>query len=181
MTQTRPFSPSRWLLAYGILCLAVGVLALIWPAPASLAAVTFAAFLLLISGVGALGIAIGRHTSHPFYDAMLGMLSIAVGIWMLVQPVEGAVSLTILLAIWFAGRGLLELYSAVKWPFRRVWMVVMGVLNLALAVLCVTLLPGSALIVPGTLLAVSFFVSGMGALLFYSSAKSSTSSMQSAV
>ncbi len=172
MTQNRIFPPSRWLLAYGVLCIAVGALALIWPAPATLAAVTFAGALLVISGVAALGMAIAKHTSHPFYEGALGVLSIVVGGWMLFQPIEGAVSLTILLAIWFAGRGLLELYSAIRWSYRRAWMVMMGVLNIALAVLSITLLPGSAMIVPGTLIAVSFFVSGIGVLALYFSAKS---------
>lgn len=154
-----------WVLAFGIGEIVLAILAFAWPVSASITASILAGLFVAASGILAL-IAASRHRGERrMYDLLFGVLSLLVGLYLLFAPASGAISLTFLIAIWLGARGLLELY----WGFARVrrgrgWLIAMGVVNVVLMLWIVSSLPVSGLILPGTLLAISLLIGGIGAL-----------------
>lgn len=154
-----------WVLAFGIGEIVLAILAFAWPVSASITAAILAGVFVTASGILAL-IAASRHRGERrMYDLLFGILSLVFGLYLLFAPASGAVSLTFLIAIWLGARGLLELY----WGFARVrrgrgWLIAMGVINVVLMLWIVSSLPVSGLILPGTLLAISLLIGGIGAI-----------------
>lgn len=155
-----------WIVAYGVLSLVLGVLAFAQPLVATFAAIVvigafFAAagFLSILAGM------MGRGHEGRGYSIAFGALSLVAGITMLIYPGSGAVSLTLVVAIWLAVRGVLEIVLGVRFRRHRVWMLVLGVVNLLLAAYVIATLPWSALALPGFVLGVSFVMGGVTAIL----------------
>lgn len=151
-----------WLLAAGIVTLAIGMLAFALPFPATLAATLIVGVYLLVSGAVAIAAAIGGR-GHPtrWYDSLFGLLSLVIGVLMLFQPLAGALSLTFLLAIWLWVRGALEIWWGIRVRRHRWLLITLGLVNILLFVLIVAVAPYSALVLPGYLLAVSLIVGGL--------------------
>lgn len=168
MTTTRLHGETSgwgWVLAFGIAQIALGIFAFAWPVSASITASILAGLFVTASGILAL-VAASRHRGERrMYDILFGVLSLLVGLYLLFAPASGAISLTFLIAIWLGVRGVLELY----WGFARVrrgraWLIAMGVINIILMLWIVSSLPVSGLILPGTLLAISLVIGGVGTI-----------------
>jgi uncharacterized membrane protein HdeD (DUF308 family) len=168
MTNTEPhheLSGWGWVMAFGAGEIALAIAAFAWPVSASITASILAGLFVSASGVLAL-LAASRHRGdRRTYDRLFGVLSLLVGLYLLLAPANGAISLTVLIAIWLGARGLLELY----WGFSRVrhgrgWLIAMGLINVILMVWIVSALPVSGLILPGTVLAISLLIGGIGAI-----------------
>ncbi|WP_174296367.1 HdeD family acid-resistance protein [Sphingomonas bacterium] len=152
-----------WLMAVGIVSAALGVAALIWPFPATFAATLVVGTLLMTIGIttiaaGALGRGHGRET----YLILSGILSFIIGLSIASFPLSGAVTLTVLVAVWLGVRGVLELIAAARRKRARGLMLALGAINVILAVLIFATMPGSALTLPGTLLGISLLLGGFG-------------------
>jgi len=95
------------------------------------------------------------------------LLTLLVGLYLVIFPLEGTISLTLLLVIWFAGTGALELYGA--YQLRGVpgagWLLFNGVVSIVLAVLIAASLPSSAAWAIGLLVGINLVFWGMRALV----------------
>lgn len=152
----------------GLMALA-GVLALLAPLVATLASAIFFGWLLLILGVVGLIATVRRRGSTGFGSGLLiSALALLLGIVILFDPFAGAVTLTTLLSIYFllSGLSMLSLANAFRPSTARFWLPALaGVLNVAMAVLLVLGLPGTALWASGVFLGISLLSSGLGLLL----------------
>jgi uncharacterized membrane protein HdeD (DUF308 family) len=105
----------------------------------------------------------GRNWSRVAH----ALLTLLVGLYLVIFPLEGAISLTLLLVIWFAGTGALELYGA--YQLRGVpgagWLLFNGVVSIVLAVLIAASLPSSAAWAIGLLVGINLVFWGMRALV----------------
>lgn len=152
------------MLAYGIAMVVLALVAFLWPFSATLATTLVAGIMFVVAGVASL-IAAARHRGERRgYDIVSGVLGLLVGLYLLVFPLSGAITLTFVLAVFFGARGLSELYWGFRRASRRGWLILLGVVNLGLMVLILVTLPGSALVLPGTLMAISFLFTGMAAI-----------------
>lgn len=162
-----PFKRGRkWLIAYGVISLVLGILAFVWPFPATIAVTVYIGVALIISGISAIASGIGG-TGHEsrWYDILFGLLTLIVGVMMIARPMSGAISLTLLVAIWLGVRGALEIYWGIRFPRHRWIMIGMGVLNILLDILILMTIPFTAMTLPGYILGISFVMSGVAALL----------------
>ncbi|PXA92772.1 hypothetical protein DMC47_23430 [Nostoc sp. 3335mG] len=163
--DTRTNGPGwGWTLAYGIVSVLIGILAFAAPFPATLAATMIVGFLLLAGGIASL-IAAFRGRNGRGYAALFGLLSVLAGGYMVLMPVGGALSLTLLMIIWLGARGIMELFIGFRFKRLRVAMLLLGVLNIVLAILLYTTVPWSALTLPGYILGASFLFGGIVAIL----------------
>ena len=155
-----------WILLYGIASAVLGVLAFAWPFSATLAVTLVIGGFFLISGVLAIvaGFA-GRGHDVRGYTIGYGVLSLIVGLMLLFRQLAGAVSLTLLVAIWLAVRGLMEIRWGLKLRRGKGLMITLGVVNLVLAILILATVPFSALTLPGYILGFSFLLGGVTAVL----------------
>ncbi|WP_236545302.1 HdeD family acid-resistance protein [Tropicimonas marinistellae] len=155
-----------WILM-GLLAIVGGVFALANPFAASLAATTIAAWMFLIIGV--LELVAGFRVSGigaKIWTLLMGALAIYLGITILNNPLQGMVTLTVMVAILFAVGGITKIVLALSLKDRRFfWPILLsGVVTLILAVMIFTNFPQSAVSVLGILLGVQLISDGVGAL-----------------
>jgi uncharacterized membrane protein HdeD (DUF308 family) len=153
------------LLLQGMVLMILGIVALCLPLAATLAADVFVGSLLLIGGVaGLFAIFATKRVGAFAWGFLTAAVSAVAGGVLLWQPVEGAVSLTMLLIAFFVVQGVFEIAaSAVYRPeIGRSWgwMLASGIADLVLAALIVAGWPMSAAWALGLLLGVSLFTSG---------------------
>lgn len=154
-----------WILAYGIVSAVLGVFAFLAPFSATLAATwVVGAFLTAVGVMALIAASTARAHQHRGYKLLLGVLSIAAGLLTVFQPFSGALSITLLLAAWLFVRGAAEVAWGVRHKRHRVAMLLLGALNLLLAIFILATVPLSALTLPGYVLGLSLLFGGVTAI-----------------
>ena len=104
-----------------------------------------------------------RSTGDTILELVMGVLSIAAGVVILIAPGTGMLSLTLVLGAFFAADGVMRLIHAFRGDggARRGWLIGGGVLSLLLAGLIVFALPGSAAYTIGLLFGVHLLFLGV--------------------
>jgi uncharacterized membrane protein HdeD (DUF308 family) len=150
----------RWLVLAGVLSLLGGVVAIMLPNAASVATAIFIGWLLVFAG--ALGVvdAFSNRADRTRVALRLVMagLTIAVGLYLLVAPLDGTFTLTVVLVLWFVAIGVARLVTAIT---DRSWLLgLSGVLALILGVLIALELPESATWAIGLIVGVDLLFTG---------------------
>lgn len=151
-TRTSPDAVSAsghgWWIAWGVLLMLAGLLAVLMPKVAALATVVVFGWLLLLGGLFELAHAIQTRRHAGFgWRLLSGVLTLALGWVVLAVPFAGAASLALLVgAILFAG-GIVRLLLAVRLrPMRGWgWVVFDGLVSILVAILIVIGWPQSSL------------------------------------
>lgn len=152
-------------LVEGIILVVLGVLAIVVPVVATLAVAILIGWLLLISGiVGLVTTFMARQAPGFWWSLLSGVLAIAAGIVLLGWPVSGAVSLTLLLIVFFTIEGVATIMYALEHKRelsgRWAWMLASGVIDLILAAMILAGLPGTAAWVLGLLVGINLLFGG---------------------
>lgn len=153
------------LVAVGVLSVLAGILALVFPLPASLTVNAFVGASLLAVGVlGAWGAMTAAEGSDRLWGVLLGIATLVLGALLLFNPVEGLQTLTLLLGIGFLASGLFKLILGWQQPLAQwKWAVILsGAVSIVLALMIFTGMPQAAIVVPGILLAVELLSYGWG-------------------
>src|SRR5215469_3916286 len=135
-----------WLLALGIIMIALGVFALGDTVAVTLVSVVFLGWLLIISAiVGAVHWLRGGEQRH-FLDLVIFVLDFVVGLILLSNPAGGALAITLVLAAFFMFGGLMRIFAALSSEApHRVWALVDGGVSVLLGILLWVHWPSSAL------------------------------------
>jgi uncharacterized membrane protein HdeD (DUF308 family) len=178
--STQPTSPGaalgramrdHWLLftIEGIVLMILGVLAIVVPALATLGVTIFLGWLLLISGVVGLAMTFMARGAPGFLWSLIsGLLGIAVGLMLLVWPLSGALSLTLVLTAFFIVEGVATIMYAFdhrreltgRWGF----MLMSGIVDLILAAIIIAGFPATALWALGVLVGINMLFGGASLL-----------------
>lgn len=153
----------RWMLATGAMLLLAGIAAFAEPTLALTTASMFIGWLLLVAGVlGTIAATRARRHSGQWGEVLYGVLSIVIGVFILFNPRDGAISLTFALAAWLAIRGAIDIGRAVRaGPLRpRVPLAVLGIVNVVLSAALLGAYPFQALRAVGLFLGISFALAG---------------------
>ena len=154
-----------WIMTYGILSVLIGTAAFAWPFAATYAATLIVGAFLIAAGGVSIVSGIVAHDHHGRgYAIGFGVLSLIIGLVMAFDPLSGAISLTVLVAIWLGVRGVMELVVGVRMRRARGLMIVLGIVNILLALYIVATLPWSALTLLDLILGVSFLFGGVTAI-----------------
>jgi uncharacterized membrane protein HdeD (DUF308 family) len=158
---------SGWDYAAGIAFVVVGILALLEPPLASLAAGVYLGVMLCVAGgfMLAAGLATVRHRGG-WLNILLGVLSLAAGLLVIYNPVVGAVSLVWVLGAWFIVGGAFELALAFSMPVGKGWLILVGIVNLALGAFVLMMDPPRAFAFLGYLVGISLLFRGIWSLAF---------------
>jgi uncharacterized membrane protein HdeD (DUF308 family) len=169
-TQEHVSQNSAFLVIMGILLGMIGVIAMAAPLAAGVAVEMFVGIMILSRGAMQLyyGIKV-RHWGHRFGAYMglgsivVALLSVAVGVLLLINPIAGLRFLTLLLAVYLVLVGGLEILHAIELSAARGWGFIMlsGVLGIILGVLIWRQWPLSGQWAIGVAVGASFIVSGM--------------------
>lgn len=152
-------------LVEGIVLVGLGVAAIIVPPIASLATAIFVGYLFLISGVVGLIATIWARGAPGFWWSLLSaVLGIVAGVSLLAWPASGVVSLTLVLIVFFLIEGVATIMFALEHKRelsgRWGWMLASGVVDLILATLILTGLPGTAAWAIGLLVGINMIFGG---------------------
>ena len=149
----------------GIVLVVLGLLAIIIPPIATIAVTIFLGWLFLISGiVGLVTTFWARHAPGFWWSLLSAVLAIAAGIVLLAWPISGAVSLTLLLIVFFTIEGVLSIMYALEHKKelsgRWGWMLTSGIIDLVLAAIILAGLPGTAAWALGLLVGINMLFGG---------------------
>jgi uncharacterized membrane protein HdeD (DUF308 family) len=149
----------------GLLMVVVGIAAVAFPEFSTFAATLLVGWVLLISGVATFISSFWIHGTAPFFAAnLLGLLSGAAGVFLLFNPLAGAVALTLVLGVMLIFQGAAELMFAFEVRPAAGWvgMLLSGIASIALAVIIASGWPHISLIALGILLGINFISTGVG-------------------
>ncbi len=154
----------------GVLMIVLGVLAVAAPAFATLTVDIYVGWLFLISGVlGLIAMFSARNVPGFLWTLVTAFLSIVVGGVLLWKPVEGALSLTIVLTAYFIVEGVFQAAAALIYrdaiPSTWGWLLASGLADLALAAIIVAGWPGTAAWVLGLLVGVNLLTTGWAVVM----------------
>lgn len=153
-----------WMAFLAVVCLVGGVLALINPFAATLAATLMAGwFFMLLGGLQVIQSFQVQGWGGFLWALLFGVLSFLVGISLVFNPLAGMVSLTLLVAVLLLATGAIKLFYSLS--LRPVtgwgWVLLSGVLSIVLGVLILTNFPYAAASVLGILLAIELISNGV--------------------
>ena len=174
-------------LVEGIVLVVLGLLAIVLPVVATLAVAILIGWLLLISGiVGLITTFMARQAPGFWWALVSAVLAIAAGIVLLIWPVGGALSLTLLLVVFFVIEGVASIMYALEHKKelsgRWGWMLASGVIDLVLAVMIYAGLPSTAAWALGLLVGINMVFGGSSliAMALYARSDSGAQSVQKA-
>ena len=154
----------KWLLVAGILAVIAGVAAIAVPIVASVTIALFIGWVLVFAGV--------TMTVHAVSDRALmrglrGLVTLIVGLYIIIFPLNGTVSLTFALAVWFFASGVMHLLHAWRWREEpEVWLSALaGALSIVLGFLIAAGLPSSAGWAIGLLVGIDLIFFGIRAIV----------------
>jgi uncharacterized membrane protein HdeD (DUF308 family) len=157
-----------WFLALGILLLIAGVTAIAFPLVSTIAAKIALGWIFLVSGVVLAIHAFSIQQWRGFLtELLLGILYVVAGGWLAFFPFTGIVTLTILLAALFLAEGVVEVVMALRvrphegWG----WLLLSGLVAVAVGVLIAAELPSSAAWAIGLLAGVNLLSTGVSFLV----------------
>jgi uncharacterized membrane protein HdeD (DUF308 family) len=155
----------KYLLIEGIVLVVLGAAAIVIPPIATLAVEIIVGWLFLLSGILGLAMTFMMRGAPGFWWSLFsGVLAIAAGVVLIGWPVSGAVSLTLLLIVFFVMEGVATIMYALehkrelsgRWGF----MLASGVVDLALAAIIYAGLPGTAAWAIGLLVGINMLFGG---------------------
>lgn len=163
-------------LAQGIIMTLLGVLAIIWPQLSTVAVDVYVGWLFLLSGaVGLVTIFFAPTVSAFFWSLFTAALSLFVGILLLWHPIEGAISLTLVLIAFFIAEGLFQIAASLSYreafPNSWGWMLASGIADLILAGLIIAGWPGTASWALGLIVGVNLITSGIAIIMVAATAR----------
>ncbi|HZV75904.1 MAG TPA: HdeD family acid-resistance protein [Conexibacter sp.] len=166
----------KWLMISGWLAVIAGTVAIVVPAVASVTVAIFIGWMLLVGAVFLLIDAFAvRDVWRMLMRVLLALIAGAAGLSLLLAPLRGTYTLTVLLVLWFAITGVMRIAVAVaeRGTPGAGWMGANGVVTLLLAVLIGASLPSSADWAIGLLVGIDFIFYGFGAVAAASALKRS--------
>ena len=157
-------------LSEGILLVVLGILALLAPVMASVAATVFFGWILFLSGLlGLISTIRARRAPGVWWSLVSALIGMAAGVLLLGWPVLGALSLTAVLIAFLFAEGIVSIMYALEHrnalSGRWGWMLASGIIDVTLAVLLILGLPGTALWALGLILGINLIFGGW-ALIF---------------
>jgi uncharacterized membrane protein HdeD (DUF308 family) len=154
-----------WILAYGIITLAAGIVALAWPGVTLLVLAVLFGIQLIVAGLFRFVAAFASTdltSGTRVLLAMLGVLSIIIGLWAVRHVLLTLLALVVLLGIFWVVNGAIEIFTALshrEMP-ERGWTAFMGILSV-IAGIIVLAYPGISLVALAVILGIWLVVFGV--------------------
>jgi uncharacterized membrane protein HdeD (DUF308 family) len=149
----------------GILLVILGLAAMIVPPLASLAVTIFLGWMFLISGVAGLALTFWARQMPGFWWSLISaVLAVGAGIILLARPMQGVLTLTIVVGAYFLAEGVATIMYALEHrrelSERWSWMLFAGILDILISAMIITGLPGSAEWAIGLLVGINLLFGG---------------------
>lgn len=101
------------LMTVGVLAIVIGCIAILVPAVASVGTAIFIGWILLVAGAFMVAAAFSAHSIGTVVLRLLwAVVTVVVGVWLIVEPHNGTLTLTLVLGIYFLFMGLTRIAVA---------------------------------------------------------------------
>lgn len=166
-TQMKEAVKANWkaFLIEGIVLVILGMAAIAIPLLASIAVTIFLGWLFLISGAVGLYLTLTNRELPGFWWSLLSaILALGAGLILILQPVAGTLTLTLVVSAYFIAEGITTIMFALahrkELSGRWGWLLVSGLVDLIVAALIIAGLPGSAAWAIGLLVGINLVFGG---------------------
>ncbi len=166
----------RALLVEGIILIVLGAAMMITPPLAGLAATIWIGAIFLFGGIVGLVASLRAHGAPGFFWAVVSAaLALLAGLLLLWNPMEGLVTLTYVMIAFFIFDGVALIFYAIAHRHalsgRWEWVLTNGLIDLFLAVIILSGMPGSSAWVLGLLLGIDLVFGGCALIAMALAAK----------
>ena len=168
MAQNNPVAlprrKSTWSIVWGALLILFGMLAVASPLVAAVAVNAVIAWLIVLAGLVHLVLATHAHgAGSVVWKLLVGVAYLCFGGYLILHPVVGVASLTLVLAMLFLIEGILNIILFFKMrPLRgSAWVLIDGIITLLLGLMIYLQWPSSSAWAIGILVGVSMIISGV--------------------
>jgi len=125
-----------WILAYAVLVIAIGILALVNPIATGFATGVLVGGMLLVYGVMAIAAGLSALSNRGrWIELLLGILALIAGVVILFNPFAGALSLVWAIGAWLLVAGVFEIVGAFRSAEDRGWRLFLGAVDVVLGAL----------------------------------------------
>jgi len=154
---------SLWYFIEGILLVAAGILAIIYPVISSVSVVFLLGWLLIVSGIlQGLSLVGARHVPHFWLQLISVILAVLIGLFFLRDPMQELLTIALLLIVFFMVEGISKVVFALtirpmpNWG----WVLSSGLLGIILSLFLWVSLPVTAVWLIGLLLGIELISQG---------------------
>jgi uncharacterized membrane protein HdeD (DUF308 family) len=168
---------------WGVLLIVFGMVAVGMPLLAAVAVSALVAWLIVLAGVVHLMLAFRVHSAGSvIWKLLVGLAYLSFGGYLLMHPLVGVATLTLLLASLFLIEGLLNivLYVQMRPLHGSSWLLVDGIVTLLLGLLIYMQWPSSSAWAIGTLVGISMIFSGVARVMMSLAVRKATDVASSA-
>jgi uncharacterized membrane protein HdeD (DUF308 family) len=149
----------------GVVLAVLGLAAMIVPPLASLAVTIFLGWMFLISGVAGLFVTYWARQMPGFWWSLFSAaLAVLAGLILLARPMQGVLTLTIVVGAYFLAEGVATIMYALEHrrelSARWSWLLVAGMIDILIAFMIIGGLPGSAEWAIGLLVGINLVLGG---------------------
>jgi len=149
----------------GIVLAVLGLAAMIVPPLASLAVTIFLGWMFLISGIAGLFVTYWARQMPGFWWSLFSAaLAVLAGLILIARPMQGVLTLTIVVGAYFLAEGVATIMYALEHrrelSARWSWLLVAGLMDILIAFLIISGLPGSAEWAIGLLVGINLVIGG---------------------
>jgi uncharacterized membrane protein HdeD (DUF308 family) len=164
----------NWSIALSILLILAGLFAICIPAISGIAITLIFGWLMIISGVTHFVFAFKSHTTGTvIWELLLGAVYLFAGVYLILHPLAGLVTLTLFLACYLFFEGIFEIiqFFQIRPRHGAGWLLFDAIVTLILAIMIGSSWPFSSVWVIGTLVGISMLFSGFSRLMLSLAAK----------
>jgi uncharacterized membrane protein HdeD (DUF308 family) len=165
---------STWSIVWGVLLIIFGMLAVGSPFLATVAFGVAIAWLIVFAGIVHLVLAFHAHGAGSIiWKLLVGLAYLCFGVYLIIHPLLGIVSLTLVLASLFLIEGVLNivLFFQMRSTRGSSWVLIDGIITLLLGLLIYVQWPSSSVWAIGTLVGVSMIISGFARVMLTSAVR----------
>jgi uncharacterized membrane protein HdeD (DUF308 family) len=155
-------------IVWGVLLIVLGMAALGSPFVAAVAVNVAIAWLIVLAGAVHIMLAFRAHgAGSMIWKLLVGAAYVCFGIYLILHPVLGVASLTLVLASLFLIEGVLDivLFAKMRSMGGSTWVLIDGIITLVLGLMIYMQWPSSAAWAIGTLVGVSMIMSGVARVM----------------
>jgi uncharacterized membrane protein HdeD (DUF308 family) len=166
---------SGWITAIAIVMILLGIIAIAFPFFATIASTILFGWIFIFAGIAQIAYSLqSRGSGRIVWKMVLGFLYLLSGIFVMVNPLEGAFAFTIVLGITIFLQGMIQVSLAfqMRWISPNWgWMLVSGLMGIIFGIFVWSSSPLSAVWLIGTLIGINLLFDGIWMLTLYSGGK----------
>jgi uncharacterized membrane protein HdeD (DUF308 family) len=163
-----PRKSINWSIALSVFLILAGLVAIMLPPIMGLGVTIYIGWLLILSAIAHFAFAWKSHSAGAvLWEVLVGIVYLFAGGYLILHPLAGLLSLTLLLALYLCVEGIFEIVLSFQLTRSgRFWMILEGIVTIVLAVMIWRTWPFSTIWAIGTLVGISMIFSGFSRLMF---------------